>query len=37
MTLLADFEIRDLARVHKMIEPFVDHVVKEEKGKKVLS
>lgn len=37
MTLLADFEIRDLARVHRMIEPFVDHVVKEEDGQKVLS
>jgi dCTP deaminase len=37
MTLLADFQIRDLANQNKMIEPFVDHVVKEEEGNKILS
>ena len=37
MTLLCDTEIKELAHSSGMIEPFVDHIVKEENGRKVLS
>ena len=37
MTLLCDKEIADLAINHNMIEPFVNKIVREENGRKVLS
>ena len=37
MSVLADWEIRGLAKNQKMIEPFVDHLVSKENGRKLLS
>jgi dCTP deaminase len=37
MSILCDLEIKDLALNHEMISPFVDHMVKEEEGRRVLS
>ena len=37
MTLLSDWELKALSIGDKLITPFVDHVVKEENGKKILS
>lgn len=37
MTLLADWEIRKLSEEKEMITPFVDHIVREAEGRKVLS
>ena len=37
MTILSDAEIRTLANEEGMIDPFVDHCVSEENGKKILS
>ena len=37
MTLLCDWEIKALAMDDRMISPFTDHAVKEEKGKKIFS
>jgi len=37
MTILADWEIRELAEEEGMIEPFVDHLVSKEDGRKLLS
>lgn len=37
MSVLADWEIKDLAENHEMISPFVDHLVNNEQGRKLLS
>jgi dCTP deaminase len=37
MTILADWEIRELAEKQNMIDPFVDHLVSKEHGRKLLS
>jgi len=37
MTLLSDWEIKALSLDGKLISPFVDHVVREEDGRKLLS
>lgn len=37
MGLLCDREIKDFALNHSMIEPFVDHIVREEDGRRLLS
>ena len=37
MTVLADWQIQELAQEVQMIEPFVDHVVSEEDGRRLLS
>lgn len=37
MSILCDWEIKELAENEQMIEPFMDHLVREEDGKKVLS
>ena len=37
MSLLCDWEIKALAMGGKLIDPFVDHAVKEENGKKIFS
>ncbi|MBG45450.1 MAG: dCTP deaminase [Euryarchaeota archaeon] len=37
MTILADWEIKALSTGGELIEPFVDHVVKEENGRNILS
>jgi deoxycytidine triphosphate deaminase len=37
MSVLADWEIRDLAVEKDMISPFVDHLESERDGKKILS
>ena len=37
MTLLCDNEIKELAQSSGMIEPFIDHMVKEEDGRRILS
>jgi dCTP deaminase len=37
MSLLCDLEIKELALSRGMIEPFVDHIVREEDGRRVLS
>ncbi|MBM3201581.1 MAG: dCTP deaminase [Chlamydiae bacterium] len=37
MALLSDREIKQLAENGEMIEPFIDHLVSEENGKKVIS
>ena len=37
MSILSDWEIKALSLGGKLIEPFVDHVVKEENGHKILS
>ena len=37
MTLLCDWELKALSIGDKLITPFVDHVVKEENGRKILS
>jgi dCTP deaminase len=37
MSVLADWEIRELAEKEEMIAPFVDHLVSKENGRKLLS
>jgi dCTP deaminase len=37
MSILADWEIREQALEHGMIDPFVDHLVSKENGRKLLS
>lgn len=37
MSVLADWEIRELAEKEGMIEPFVDHLVNEEENRRLLS
>ena len=37
MSVLADWEIKELAEKEQMIEPFVDHLVSKEDGRKLLS
>ncbi len=37
MSILADWEIKNLAEKEGMIDPFVDHQVKQENGKRLLS
>ena len=37
MSILSDWELKALCLNGKLIEPFVQHVVKEEKGRKILS
>ena len=37
MSVLADWEIKQLAEEEQMIEPFVDHLVSKEDGRKLLS
>lgn len=37
MSILADWEIKHLAEKRQMIEPFVDHLVSKEEGRKLLS
>jgi len=37
MSILADWEIKHLAEERQMIEPFVDHLVSKEEGRKLLS
>lgn len=37
MSVLADWEIKELAEKEDMISPFVDHLVSKENGKKLLS
>ena len=37
MSVLADWEIKELAENNQMIEPFVDHLISKENGRKLLS
>lgn len=37
MSILCDWEIKKLAEEEEMISPFMDHLIREEDGKKVLS
>jgi len=37
MTILADWQIKDLAEQKGMLSPFVDHVISEENGRRLLS
>ena len=37
MALQSDRWIKEMAEKHEMIEPFVDHLVREENGNKIIS